>query len=311
MNRSHFIRWVLVFFFSVSFFDSFAVDAYEEVDVRHGGSIAGKVTLKGPLPEPRIFALVLYPFGSFCKKISNGHGNVVLQEFIVGEGRGLWETVIAVQGITKGKPFPVIQREFVAVDCMFHPADVAANEQFFVDEKGQMHHEHPNVAILENHQPISMVNKDPIIHNIQVYQKEKGNVILNSPLPVSTKPMGGGLHFSKGKRISQMICGMHEFMQSWGFIVDNPYYAKTAKDGRFKIDGLLPGTYTISIWHPHYRVVEREVTIGSKKTTRLDFEFDGAEVKRPLYETQKQFRISPATPEDHRLHEGEERIFID
>ncbi|MFQ5596564.1 MAG: carboxypeptidase-like regulatory domain-containing protein [Nitrospiria bacterium] len=309
--KRHSFYVVLMFIVLFSEMDLETAFGYEDVDVSQGGSIVGRITLRGPIPEPRVFALVLYPFGPFCKKISDGKGNVLLKEFIVSEDRGLWETVIAVQGVTKGKAFPVIQTEFVAVDCMFHPADVAANEQFFIDENGQMHHEHPNVAILENHQPISMINKDPIIHNIQVFQNEKGNIILNEPLPVSDKPRGGGLHFDKGKRISQMICGMHEFMQSWGFIVDNPYYAKTAKDGSYTIEGLLPGTYTVSIWHPHYKVIEKEVTVRSNERTRLDYEFDGAKVKRPLYETQKQFRISPATPEDHKLHEGEERIIID
>jgi len=285
--------------------------AYEEVDVRDAGSIIGRITLKGAIPEPRIFSLVLYPFGSFCKKISDGRGNIVLQEFIVGERGGLWEAVIAVQKVDKGKPFPAIQSEFVAVDCMFHPVDVAASEQFFMDEHGQMHHDHPNVAILENHQPISMVNKDPIIHNIQVYQNERGNVILNRPLPVSNEPRGGGLHFLKGMRISQMICGMHEFMQSWGFIVDNPYYAKSAKDGRYIIDGLLPGTYTVSIWHPHYKVVDQVISVRPRQQTTLNFEFDAAKVRRPLYETQKHFRMETATPEDHRLHEGDERFIID
>jgi hypothetical protein len=285
--------------------------AYEEVDVGEGGTISGKITLKGPIPEPRFFSLVLYPFGSFCKKISDGHGNIILQEFIVGEGRGLWEAVVAVQKVDKGKPFPAIQTEFIAVDCMFHPADVAAKEQFFMDEHGQMHHEHPNVAILENHQPISMINKDPIIHNIQVFQNERGNIILNTPLPVSNEPRGGGLHFRKGMRISQMICGMHEFMQSWGFVVDNPYYAKAGKDGTYAIEGLLPGTYTVTIWHPHYKVYKREVTVRSRRTTTLDFEFDGSLVKRPLYESQKRFRMDTATPEDHFLHEGEDRLIID
>ncbi|MFQ5781212.1 MAG: carboxypeptidase-like regulatory domain-containing protein, partial [Nitrospiria bacterium] len=104
---------------------------------------------------------------------------------------------------------------------------------------------------------------------------------------------------------------MHEFMQSWGFVVDNPYYAKTAKDGTYRIDGLLPGTYTVNIWYPHYKVYSREITVEANKTARLDFEFDADLVKRPEYEKQKQFRISPATPEDHRLHPGEDRIIID
>ncbi|MBN4053130.1 carboxypeptidase regulatory-like domain-containing protein [bacterium AH-315-L15] len=295
---------------------------YEGVEVKNGGSISGKITLKGEKPSARVFALVLYPFGPFCKKISDGEGNVRLKEFIVSEDGGLWEAVVAVKAVKKGKPYRPQVADFVATDCMFHPADVADNEMFIIDEKGQLRHEHPNVSILHNHQKMNMINRDPIIHNIQVFQNEKGNIILNTPLPpakkvkpgatpVAYKPRGGVLHYKKGKRISQMICGMHEFMQSWGFVVDNPYYAKTAKDGTFTIDGLLPGTYTVGIWHPQFKVFEQEITIEANKTTRLDFALNADLVRRPEYEKQKQFRISPATPQDHMLREGDDRIIID
>ncbi|MFQ5598685.1 MAG: carboxypeptidase-like regulatory domain-containing protein [Nitrospiria bacterium] len=295
---------------------------YEAVDVKDGGSISGTIMLKGERPEARIFALVLYPFGPFCKKISDGNGNVRLKDFVVNRDGGLWEAVVAVKNIDKGKPYRPTVADFVAVDCMFHPADIADSEIFSVDEEGQMHHEHPNVAILHNHQRMDMINRDPIIHNIQVFQNERGNIILNTPLPavkkpkpgvapVAYKPRGGVLHYKKGKRISQMICGMHEFMQSWGFVVDNPYYAKTAKDGSYQIDGLPPGTYTVSIWHPHYKVYEEKITVRANKNSKLDFAFDASLVKNPEYESQKKFRISPATPEDQKLHPGEERIIMD
>lgn len=284
---------------------------YEEAEIPNGGTVTGKVTLKGLIPEPRVFPLVLYPFGPFCKKISDGQGNVRLKEFIVGKGGGLRDAVIAVQKVKKGKPFKPIQAKFVAVDCMFHPADVPDDEQFFIDDDGKLHHEHPNVTVLENHEPISMINKDPVIHNIQVFQNEKGNIILNVPLPVSTEPRGGILKFAQGKRVSQMICGMHEFMQSWGFVVDNPYYTKTQKNGLFTIDQLPPGTYKITAWHPHFKIVEKEITVPADGKVSLNFEFDAAEIQRPIYETQQERRISPATPHSHMLEETDDRILIE
>ncbi|MFQ5780978.1 MAG: hypothetical protein ACE5HN_09385, partial [Nitrospiria bacterium] len=124
---------------------------YEAVDVSNGGSISGKVTLNGAMPKPRVFALINYPFGRFCKKISDGQGHVRLQEFIVSKDHGLWEAVVAIKAVKKGKPYRPQQADFVAVDCMFHPADVADSEMFSFDEKtGQMRHEHPNVAIIHN-----------------------------------------------------------------------------------------------------------------------------------------------------------------
>ncbi len=286
-------------------------EAYEVVDVSDGGSITGKITMEGKLPPPRVFSLVLYPFGPFCKKISDGKGHVRLKDYIVAKDNGLWEAVVSVDKVTRGKAYKPAVAEFVAVDCMFHPADVADSEMFMFDEEsGVMRHEHPNVAIIYNHQRMNMINRDPVIHNIQVFQNERGNIILNTPLPVSTQARGGVLHYRKGKHISQMICGMHEFMQSWGFVVNNPYNAKTAKDGTYTIEGLPPGTYTVSIWHPHYKVYKREVTVLAKKATRLDFAFDASIITPPEYETQKQFRTDTGLSEDSKLHEGEERIIM-
>ncbi len=285
---------------------------YDEVDVENGGTISGRITLGGEIPKPRVFSLIQFPFGPFCKKISDGQGNVRLKEFIVDrKTHGLWEAVVSIRNIKQGKPYRPTVADFVAVDCMFHPSEVADNEMFSVDEAGEMHHEHPNVAIIHNHQRMNMINRDPVVHNIQVYQNEKGNIILNTPLSISDQVRGGVLHYKKGKRISQMICGMHEFMQSWGFVVNNPYYAKTAKDGSYHIDGVPPGTYTVSIWHPHFSVHEQVVTVKTHTVSNLNYELDASEVKRPVYETQEQTRIDTATPEDHMLHEDDERIIMD
>lgn len=273
---------------------------YEGTPVVNGGSITGKVLLKGAVPEPRVFPLVLYPFGPFCRKISDGQGHILLEEFLVASDGGLQDAVVAVHGVTKGKAFAPIKNDYVVVDCMFHPADVGDDEQFRVGSEGRLRHEHPLVTVMQNDQPIRVVNRDPIIHNSQIFQSERGNIVLNFPLPVSTEPRGGIVHLEKGKRIAQMICGMHEFMQSWGYVVDNPYYAKTRRGGEFSIDQLPPGTYRVTAWHPHLKPIEREITIREGESIALTFEFNSREVVRPLYESQEKFRIGPeARPHDH------------
>jgi hypothetical protein len=284
---------------------------YDEVKVTNGGSITGKVILKGAVPPPRIFPLVLYPFGPFCKKISDGQGNVRLMEFSVDSGGGLKDAVVAVEAVKQGKTFPPIKNDFVTVDCMFHPADVSDAEMYAVGSEGKLHHTHPLVTVVRNHERTTIINKDPVVHNAQYFQSEKGNIVLNFPLPVSDKPRGGILNLAPGKRITELICGMHEFMQSWGFVVDNPYYAKTKKGGEFTIDNLPPGTYKVSAWHPHLEIMEKEVTVPANGSVRLDFEFNGSDVKRPIYESQREFRIRSATPHSQMLEKGEERIIMD
>ena len=244
---------------------------YDEAVVTDGGTVTGKVTLKGAVPEPRVFPLALYPFGPYCNKnkvISDGQGNVRISEFNVAADGGMKDVVVAVEEVKRGKPFKPIVANLVARDCEFLPF----------------------VSVVQNHGTFVMKNEDPIIHNAQLYQSEKGNLLLTVPNPpnsTGTFP----IMFEKNKRIYQMICGMHEFMQTWGYAVDNPYFALTGSDGKFTIDQLPPGKYEVIAWRPHFKPIEREITVSPNQAVSLDFEFDSSTVKRPHYETQEKFRI--------------------
>ena len=88
-----------------------------------------------------------------------------------------------------------------------------------------------------------------------------------------------------------MICGMHEFMQTWGFRVQNPYFFKTGLDGKFKIDNIPPGKYRVNAWHYLMKTESQEIEIKPNGTVDLKFEFDGGQIERPLYETIKSGRI--------------------
>ncbi|MEW6682290.1 MAG: carboxypeptidase-like regulatory domain-containing protein [Nitrospirota bacterium] len=266
--------------------------SYEMADVANGGTITGTVRLRGDVPEPRVFPMVLYPFGDFCKKISDGEGHVVLKEFNVDSGGGLQDAVVAVLNVQRGKPFKSRDTELLTVNCMFHPADVPESEQFELHD-GRLTHVHPLVTVMRDDSWLSVTNRDPIMHAAQVYQAEKGNRVLSFPIPVSYKAHSGYVDLERGKRIVQIICGMHEYMQTWAWVAENPYFAKARKDGTFAIENLSPGTYLVAAWHPHMDPLVKQVTVPANGTVALDFELDAAQVVRPIYETQAQFRIPP------------------
>src|SRR5581483_7736608 len=266
--------------------------AYETAPVERGGFITGKVVLNGPIPEPRVFPMVLYPFGDFCKKISDAKGLVVLKEFNVDESGGLQDVVIAIQDISKGKGFRADENRLITINCMFHPANVPEDEQFEVRE-GNLVHVHPLVSVMRNKHVLSVINRDPVLHDAQFYQKETGRRITRFSIPISTKTQKEWVYLEPGNKIAQIICGMHEYMQTWAWVVDNPYFEKTGRDGVYAIDRVPPGTYKVTAWHPHFKPIERTVTVPPDGQVELNFEFEASKVVRPIYETQKQFRISP------------------
>ena len=88
-----------------------------------------------------------------------------------------------------------------------------------------------------------------------------------------------------------MICGMHEFMQTWGYRVQNPYYFQTKIDGNYKIDNIPPGDYVVNAWHYLMKIQSKKIHISENSVIDLNFEFDGDKVVRPIYETIQSGRI--------------------
>lgn len=258
---------------------------YEELSVVNGGTLTGTVTLKGPIPAPAVFLVRRAPFSKYCEKISDGQGNVILNEYNVGEANTLQDTIVAVQQVLAGKRFEPIRANFFATDCMFHPADVPHHEMHGTDPQGKIGHIHPLVTVFQDHQTISVINQDPIFHNAQIFQQETGRILLNFPIHVSDRPVGGLIHFEKRKKLVQMICGMHEYMRAYGMVVDNPYYAKTKRDGRFVIDKLPAGKYQVMAWHPHFKPITKEIVVLASGAIALDFEFESAGIRPRVFES--------------------------
>ena len=290
MKQSFFRGWVFAAISIVALpFSSFG---YEEIAVKRGAALTGVVSLKGPIPHPSVFQIGRAPFSQYCEKISDGKGHIVLEEYHVGPEGGMQDVIVAVQRVKSGKPFAPTPTHFFATDCMFHPAEVSHHEMVQSDAQGRVRHAHPLVTVFQENQKISVINKDPIPHNGQLFQQESGHILLNFPIPVSEKKWGGSLHFEKGKKIVQMICGMHEYMQTYGLVVDNPYYFKTKRDGQFVIDQLPPGTYEVLAWHPHLKPIAKQVTVSEGESVSLDFEFKSEWVKPRIFESLEGLRLT-------------------
>jgi len=244
--------------------------AYEEIQVSDGGTLTGTVKLEGQVPKPKGYNLMTLPDPFYCGRISDGQGWRILQPFNVGPAGEFRDVVVYLERVERGKPFegdslPKIE----ARDCQFLPF----------------------TSVVRDDQSVTVVNMDPVMHDIQAYETSHlgPRVLFNVPLPMNPQhprnfkdrsdaalyhkhmagsPMKELVKLTKGRQIFVMQCGFHAYMESWGLAVTNPYFAKTDEQGRFTLTDVPPGTYKLVVWHPYIRTVnEQTVTISAKGTT--------------------------------------------
>jgi len=227
--------------------------AYESRTVTEGAVVRGTVTFKGTVPAPKEFELRRSPDAVFCGALSDGNGNRLLKEVNIGPGAGLKDVVVVVEGVQSGKPFTFTDAKVEANVCQFLPF----------------------VTVVSDKRELTVTNRDPVSHDIQGYAYDQSGVdiVLHRP---SLKATGTTdiVNLVKGRKVFTMQCGMHPYMQNWGYAIDNPYYAVTDLDGAFVIGDLPAGTYHIKAWHPALGLQERDVTVQPKGTAALTFSFE-------------------------------------
>jgi len=253
MNERSPALGLVAFFFSIIFTIPVNGSAYEVSTVLNGASITGQVIFKGPVPHPRPFGLIVYPDMDLCERISDGKGHRLLRDFSVSENGGFQDVVVAVQNVSRGKPFPGKEVLIGIKDCEFRPF----------------------VSVVRDGETMSFLNHDDVIHDIQTYSivaNRRGDRIFDrAALPNSR--LSQAIKVPGDNKIVWTQCGKHSFMQSWSYAVDNPYYAITGPDGRFSIKDLPPGRYRVTAWHPFMKLREQSVDLSTNSQGKVNFEF--------------------------------------
>ncbi len=129
---------------------------------------------------------------------------------------------------------------------------------------------HPHVFGIQAGQPLEVVNDDPLLHNIHSLPKNSPQFNVAQPL----KGMKMTKKFDKPEIMVKFKCEVHNWMNCYAGVTDNPFYAVSDDKGNFAIKGVPPGTYTVEAWHEKYGTQQMKITVTDKMAT-ADFKYIG------------------------------------
>jgi hypothetical protein len=212
--------------------------AYDEGTVTGGGSIEGQIVYKGPVQTRKIIP----------NKDVEVCGGIRDEPLIqVGPDQAVENAVVYLADVAKGKAWAAETTK---------PAELDNLKCRFV----------PDVQVIRAG-PLVVINSDPVLHNTHGYYGKR--TAFNMALPNQGQRIPTELTRAGTVRID---CDAHGWMEGWIYVVDNPYYAITSADGKFKITDVPAGTYNLVSVQSFTGPNQQSVTVTGGKPTNLMIE---------------------------------------
>jgi hypothetical protein len=212
--------------------------AYDAGTVTGGGSIEGQIVYKGPVQTRKIIP----------NKDVEVCGGIREDPLIqVGPDQAVENAVVYLADVANGKAWPAETSK---------PAELDNHKCRFV----------PDVQVIRAG-PLVVINSDPVLHNTHGYYGKR--TAFNMALPNQGQRIPTELTRAGTVRID---CDAHGWMEGWIYVVDNPYYAITGADGKFKITDVPAGTYNLVAVQSFTGPNQQSVTVASGKPTNLAIE---------------------------------------
>ena len=208
--------------------------------------VSGVVKFKGTQPAERALQLDQACGASF-KKVNPG-AKPTTRFFVVGKDGGFGDVLVQIKGLSGGP---------------------APSGKHVLDQKGCEYI--PYVSACRAGQAISVLNSDPVLHNVHPQPAVSGNKEYNK----AQLPHGPALDFQydQPEEFLKFKCDVHPWMFSYISVMDHGYFAVTDENGKFSIAGVPDGTYELLARHRKAGETSQKVTVkGGKADVSLTLE---------------------------------------
>ncbi len=132
----------------------------------------------------------------------------------------------------------------------------------------------PRVAVVPVGGSVEFPNLDPVFHNAFSVSGEN-----HFDLDLYKKPKSRSWTFERPGLV-RVYCNIHPQMSAFVLVRDNPFWARVGADGRFVIEGVPPGTWTVKAWHERGGEASWPVTVGEAQAVEMSLSLDASHFKR-------------------------------
>lgn len=112
---------------------------------------------------------------------------------------------------------------------------------------------------------VDFPNADDVFHNVFSLSSAKAFDLGRYPRGASRS-----VTFDKSGTV-QVFCHIHSDMSGVVLVLENPYFAVPTDGGRFTIDNVPSGDYTVVGWHERVKPITRTIRVIAGETVKLDF----------------------------------------
>ena len=220
--------------------------AYKVVSVASPASVSGTVRLKTPL-QP----LPAAPTGA--DSATCGGTTIADSSVITKDSTGLGNVVVWIEGLRSGKALPVERRlELESLDCRLDPrvqgAVVGSGLNVLGHDAFRQHLRFVAAGDTAARTAVLLGRDEQVIPT---------NLPFGSPGMVIVRDAD------------------HPWPRAYLAVFDHPYFAVTGPDGKFTIEGLPPGKYTLATWHERTGKHEQPIEVTAGGTLKADVVLEG------------------------------------
>ena len=149
---------------------------------------------------------------------------------------------------------------------VLEPADTARRDSTRIAAMAQIDERFdPHVIPVVEGGRVEFPNRDGIYHNVFSLSSARTFDLGRYP-----KGSSKSVVFPK-PGIVQVFCHIHSDMSGIVLVLTNPFFAAPDSSGRYALDDLPPGDYTIVGWHERTKPARRRVRVVAGQTTTLNF----------------------------------------